>query len=71
MKLAGTFEARNTLPTGDSYTIPLVIEEIESSYRLIDDQTILCTGIQSLGCLETKLHTKASSLLGKTGLGMT
>jgi len=37
MKLTGTFEARNTLPTGDSYTIPLVIEEIESSYRLVDE----------------------------------
>ena len=37
LKLTGTFESRNTLPTGDSYTIPLVLEKIESSYSLIDN----------------------------------
>ena len=45
MKLAGTFEARNTLPTETSYTIPLVIEEIESSYILVDEPNNIVFGI--------------------------
>lgn len=59
MKLTGTFEARNTLPTGDSYAIPLVIEEIESSYRLVDAPNNIVYWDTELGMPRNKVTYKS------------